>query len=221
MSLIKKVADNANQQSWSHQFRSKRFQFFLSLIADLPRPLRILDIGGTHAFWKAMGFNEDQVFITILNLTEQPVTGNNFSSVAGNALQLDFPDQSFDIVFSNSVIEHLFTRENQIKMAAEVQRVGKYYFIQTPNYWFPLEPHWLFPFFQFLPISFRVWLTQHFNLGHIAKRITKEAAQQQVQEIQLLTKAELQSLFPTAQLYAEPLLFWNKSFVAHNFLLQQ
>jgi SAM-dependent methyltransferase len=221
MSLIKKVADNANQQSWSHQFRSKRFHLFLSFINQLPRPLRILDIGGTLAFWNAMGFNEEQVSITLLNLTEEPVTGDQYFSVAGNATQLDFPNQSFDIVFSNSVIEHLFTEENQIKMAAEVQRVGKYYFIQTPNYWFPLEPHWLFPFFQFLPFSLRVWLTQHFSLGHIPKCNTKEAAQHQVHEIQLLTKAQFQSLFPSATIYAEPLLFWDKSFVAHNFLLNQ
>lgn len=221
MNLIKKVADNANQASWSHQFRSKRFQLFLSFINQLPRPLRILDIGGTLAFWKAMGFNDEQVSITLLNLTEQPVFGNHFFSVAGDATQLNFPNQSFDIVFSNSVIEHLFTEENQIKMAAEVQRVGKYYFIQTPNFWFPLEPHWLFPFFQFLPFSFRVWLTQHFTLGHIPKCATKEAAQLQVREIQLLTKAQLQALFPTATIYAEPLLIWNKSFVAHNFLLNQ
>ena len=221
MNLIKKVADNANQKSWSHQFRSKRFELFLSFINELPRPLRILDIGGTLAFWKAMGFNEEQVSITLLNLTEQPVSGNHFLSVAGDATQLNFPNQSFDIVFSNSVIEHLFTEENQIKMAAEVQRVGKYYFIQTPNYWFPLEPHWLFPFFQFLPFSFRVWLTQHFSLGHIPKCISKDAAQLQVREIQLLSKAQLQKLFPTATIYAEPLLIWNKSFVAHNFLLNQ
>jgi SAM-dependent methyltransferase len=221
MNLIKKVADNANQKSWSHQFRSKRFELFLSFINELPRPLRILDIGGTLAFWKAMGFNEEQVSITLLNLTEQPVSGDHFLSVAGDATQLNFPNQSFDIVFSNSVIEHLFSKENQIKMAAEVQRVGKYYFIQTPNYWFPLEPHWLFPFFQFLPFSFRVWLTQYFSLGHIPKCTSKEAAQLQVREIQLLTKAQLQSLFPTATIYAEPLLIWNKSFVAHNFLLNQ
>lgn len=221
MNLIKKVADNANQKSWSHQFRSKRFELFLSFINELPRPLRILDIGGTLAFWKAMGFNEEQVSITLLNLTEQPVSGNHFLSVAGDATQLNFPNQSFDIIFSNSVIEHLFTEENQIKMAAEVQRVGKYYFIQTPNFWFPLEPHWLFPFFQFLPFSFRVWLTQHFSLGHIPKCTSKEAAQLQVREIQLLTKAQLQTLFPTAIIYAEPLLIWNKSFVAHNFLLNQ
>jgi len=221
MNLIKKVADNANQKSWSHQFRSKRFELFLSFINELPRPLRILDIGGTLAFWKAMGFNDEQVSITLLNLTEQPVSGDHFLSVAGDATQLNFPNQSFDIVFSNSVIEHLFTKENQIKMAAEVQRVGKNYFIQTPNFWFPLEPHWLFPFFQFLPFSFRVWLTQHFSLGHIHKCTSKEAAQLQVREIQLLTKAQLQSLFPTATIYSEPLLIWNKSFVAHNFLLNQ
>ncbi|MBC8844888.1 class I SAM-dependent methyltransferase, partial [Escherichia coli] len=71
----------------------------------------------------------------------------------------EIDDQQFDIVFSNSVIEHLYTWENQEKMAKEVLRVGKYHFIQTPNYWFPIEPHWVFPFFQFLPKSIRIRLT--------------------------------------------------------------
>lgn len=66
----------------------------------------------------------------------------------GDATNLSqYSDKSFDIVFSNSVIEHLYTKENQISMAKEVNRVGKNYFIQTPNYWFPIEPHWVFPSF--------------------------------------------------------------------------
>lgn len=214
MKFIERVADNQNKESLSHQFRQKRFRLFLSKIASLPKPISILDIGGTLAFWENMGFSEEGVTITLLNLSEQPITQPGFESVVGDATQLPYPDQSFDMVFSNSVIEHLYTKEQQQRMATEVQRVGKHYFIQTPNYWFPVEPHWVFPFFQFLPFFVRVFLTQHFSLGHIGKQPQSEDAKRQVREIRLLSKSEFQSLFPAAFIYAEPFLWFDKSFVA-------
>lgn len=214
MKFIERVADNQNKESLSHQFRKKRFQLFLSKIQSLPKPVSILDIGGTVAFWENMGFSEEGVTITLLNLKEQEITQPGFISVAGDATQLPYADQSFDMVFSNSVIEHLYTKEKQQQMAAEVQRVGKHFFIQTPNYWFPVEPHWVFPFFQFLPFSVRVFLTQHFSLGHIAKQPLPEDAKRQVREIKLLSKREFQSLFPAALIYTERFLLMGKSFVA-------
>ena len=92
------------------------------------------------------------VEITLLNLTLVETDLPNVISIAGDATDLsDFADKSFDIAFSNSVIEHLFSFQNQQKMALEAQRVSRYHFIQTPNFWFPIEPHWVFPCFQFLP----------------------------------------------------------------------
>ncbi len=215
--IIKKIADNNNPASLSHKLRTKRFEFFLSLINHLPRPLSILDIGGTTAFWEAMDFNNEGVSITLLNLSAQPIDRKGFISVSGDATNLQYPNQSFDIVFSNSVIEHLFDRESQQKMAAEIQRVGKYYFIQTPNFWFPIEPHWVFPFFQYLPFPVRVFLTQHLTLGHIQKIRNKEDAEKQVAEIKLLSLREMQSLFPLANIHREKFFFLNKSFVAYKF----
>jgi hypothetical protein len=137
-------------------------------------------------------------------------------SVAGDATNLHlFADQSFDLVFSNSVIEHLFTWENQQKMATEVQRVSKRFFIQTPNYWFPVEPHWVFPLFQYLPFSLRVFLTQHFSLGHIQKSLSKREAIEQVREIRLLSLREMKQLFPDAKIYAEKFVGLDKSFIAY------
>lgn len=214
MKFIERVADNQNKASLSHQFRQKRFGLFLSKISLLPRPISILDIGGTLAFWENMGFSEEGVTITLLNLAEQEITKPGFVSVAGDATQLPYPDQSFDMVFSNSVIEHLYTKEQQQKMASEVQRVGKHYFIQTPNYWFPIEPHWVFPFFQYFPFRVRVFLTQYFSLGHIPRQPLYADAERQVKEIRLLSKREFQSLFPSAVIYAEPFLWMEKSFVA-------
>jgi len=132
-------------------------------------------------------------------------------------LLVRYKDNEFDIVFSNSVIEHLFTWENQIKMANEIRRVGKCYYVQTPNYFFPVEPHWMFPLFQFLPQNIKVFLTENFTLGHQEKTKDRVKAIERVDEIRLLTKKEIQYLFPEAKIYNEQFIGLTKSFTAYYF----
>jgi hypothetical protein len=202
----------------SQYFREKRFQFFLSLTRDLPRPLKILDIGGTQYFWEKMNYTkEPDIHFTLVNLYPQEAPGKNFTCVVGDATSLPFKDKEFDIVFSNSVIEHLFTKENQEKMASEIRRVGKNYFVQTPNLYFPIEPHWLFPLFQFLPFSLRVFMTQHFDIGGYPKTNNREAAVTRVKEVRLLTKREMKKMFPEGGYYKEEFFFMTKSIIMYYF----
>lgn len=100
-------------------------------------------------------------------------------------------------------------------MAAEVQRVGKNYYIQTPNYWFPIEPHFVFPFFQFLPKSVRIHLLMNFNLGNFRKFEYKNQAANIVDEIKLLSSKELKLLFPSSKLYREKIFGLTKSMTAY------
>jgi hypothetical protein len=218
MSLIHKIADNTSRQSLAHSMRSKRFQYFKRLLQRLDKPITILDIGGTQEYWVNMGFDDPCIRITLLNLTAEETTSPNFSSVIGNATDLsNYADKSFDIVYSNSVIEHLFTKENQKKMADQVMRVGKYHFIQTPSYYFPLEPHFLFPGFQFLSKPIRTSLIRNFNLGHIPRKHSKNDARLIVDEIRLLTINEMKELFPQSFIWKEKFGGLVKSIVAHNF----
>lgn len=215
------LLDPNNSKSLNQKFREKRFAFFRSLLDRIHSntPIEVLDIGGTQSYWESMNFTENnKVNITLLNLYLTPVKYKNFSSIIGDACDLsNFRDNHFDVIFSNSVIEHLFTRENQIKMANEIRRVGKYYYIQTPNYYFPIEPHWLFPFFQFLPFKVRVILTKNFNLGHYKKSKTQEAAIQRVNEVQLLTEKEMKNLFPEGKVYREKFFGLIKSVTMYKF----
>ena len=214
--MFKRIADNREEQSFAVQFRRKRFAFFQSLLSQLPRPVHILDIGGTENYWKTMGLNaEDQVYITLLNLTSDNVILPHVTSIVGDARNIKAEDDGFDIVFSNSVIEHVGDYEDQLQMANEVRRVGKRFFVQTPNKYFPLEPHFLFPFFQFLPISIRVWLLQNFNLGWFARTPDKGKAKEIVESIRLLGKREFSALFPNAAIYEEKIFGMTKSFVAY------
>jgi ubiquinone/menaquinone biosynthesis C-methylase UbiE len=213
--MLKKAANNQNEQSLAVRLRRKRFAFFQSLLDGLERPVHILDIGGTEDYWKMMKLDmQKDVFITLLNLTQETTALPNVKSIAGDARRLRFADLSFDVVYSNSVIEHVGSRLDQEQMAAEVRRVGKRYFIQTPNKNFPLEPHFLFPFFQFLPHKLRIVLLQNFNLGWFPKIADAAKAKEIVESIVLLNRKEFASMFPSASIYDEKLLGMTKSFVA-------
>jgi len=214
--LIKRVTENKDPSSLTSKLRRRRFSLFLSLLSKVEKPLSILDVGGTQRFWEVMNFSAVHgIRFVLLNVTQPRASLPNFSSVVGDARSLSFPDRSFDIVFSNSVIEHLNRFEDQIKMAQEVRRVGKRYFVQTPNKYFPLEPHFVFPFFQFLPIEIRIWLLRHFALGRFNRVSDYQKAKGYAQSIRLLGKNELLRLFPDADLFEEKFSGITKSFVVY------
>jgi hypothetical protein len=214
--MLRALADNRDPRSLAGRLRRQRFTLFESLISRVPRPLRILDVGGTQQFWQVMGFaGAERIEVTILNLTPEPVSLPNFIGVTGDARDLHFGDASFDVVFSNSVIEHVGGYHDQCRMAREVKRVGARYFLQTPNRYFPIEPHFLLPCFQFLPVPARVWLLQHFSLGWRSRTRDAKEARASVESVRLLSKAELMALFPEATLFKERVMGLTKSFVVY------
>lgn len=197
--------------------RKKRLRLFQSLIEQLPKPARILDVGGTQQLWEYMELCDNSaVHIVLLNLKEEPTTCTNIRSVIADARDMSqFSDREFDAVFSNSVIEHVGDYDDQRRMANEVMRLSKRYFVQTPNYYFPLEPHFLLPFFQFLPMQMRAWLALHANPGWY-KVSSRQEALELVRSIQLLRKQELLDLFPNATLFEEKFLGLTKSFIVYS-----
>ena len=220
--LPKVVYDNQRTDSLVSSLRRKRFAFFKSLISSVPGNLNILDIGGTVEFWVKSGFLADllqikNITIALLNIEDYQSNHPNIKTAVGDATNLSqFRDEEFDIVFSNSVIEHLFTYDNQVLMANEIKRIGKRYFIQTPNKYFPIEPHFQFPLFQFLPLSMKVNLVRNFQLGWRKKADSKEKAVEIVTEIRLLDKKELQSLFSNCKIYKEYFFGLTKSLTAYD-----
>lgn len=217
MRILRKLADSRDPNSFAMRLRRKRFALFGSLLARIPRPLAILDLGGEQVFWERMGIaGDEQIRFVILNLFQEPVTRPNFASLAGDARDLGrYRDGQFDVVFSNSVIEHVGSYEQQERMAREVRRVGKRYFLQTPNRYFPIEPHFLFPLFQFLPLRVQVFLVMHLNLTYAQKKWTREEAEAVCREVRLLNRKELEAMFPGAKVYRERFLGLTKSLVVY------
>jgi hypothetical protein len=205
-STFTKFADNVrNPKSLSNRLRAKRFQAFEEFVAKMPRPIRVLDVGGENSYWEKRGWaDRGDVQITILNVFQQEKRNANITPVVGDATNLhQFADSSFDIVFSNSVIEHLFTFENQARMAAEVRRVGKAFWVQTPNFWFPMEPHFLIPCWQWMPTNVRVALLRRWRCGWHERCPDRDRAKELVTEVRLMTAKELKVLFPAAKVIPE------------------
>ncbi len=213
--LLRRLTDHTRPDSAAAQFRIRRFNVFSALIERLPRPVRILDLGGDVQFWTAGARADlDKVELTVLNLQHQPGDTSKIRKIQADARYLPFQiDCGFDVVFSNSVIEHVGTFEDQQRMAAEIQRIGKHYFVQTPSKWFPLEPHFLFPAFQFLPFSWRVWIAAHYRGGWYCHPGDPAAARKEVASIRLLSRRECRRLFPGAEIRTERLFGLAKSYI--------
>src|SRR5205823_14856825 len=121
--------------------------------------------------------------------------------VIGDARSMPFADHEFDVVWCNSLIEHVEPAD-RARVAAEIRRVAARWWVQTPNRWFPIEPHVLLPLFQFLPRTLRRRLWRFGVSG------------EPFHDIPLLGRRELQALFPESRIVRERAGPLTKSLVA-------
>jgi len=187
--------------------------------------LKVLDIGGSGIFWQMNArYLPDGLFssIDVMNLPPHVQEAGLAANISlrffeGNALDPgSYPRDHYDLVHSNSVLEHVGSLKNQKVMAEAIRNGGTYYWVQTPAKHFPLEPHFYFPFFTFLPLSVRTCLHQNFSLGHMGKQPDWLEARIACEETRLLTRRELASMFPDGKVLNERLLGLVKSRVVTN-----
>lgn len=174
----------------------------------------LLDVGGSPYFWQLCQERGVPVpHITILNLGPAPrELPPDTQWVTADARSLPFMDRSFDYVFSNSVIEHVGNEDSQLKMAQEVRRVGRNYFVQTPDPRFPVEPHLLTPFIHWLPPRLYARLVPGFTFRHCLNGSPADDAEQL--GIRLLGKNQMKTLFPDGKIIVETAAGWPKSLIA-------
>lgn len=184
-------------------------------IMEIKPGTRVLDLGGTTGIWEHVSVPLD---ITILNLPEVRIDSvpsaatsiHTFHHVDGDACNVhQFPDRSFDLVFSNSVIEHVGPCEKQEAFAREAVRLGTSYWVQTPSAWFPIEAHSGLPFYWFYPEWLRAWLLQR-SQKKLPKWWTEYIAGTRV-----LSRKRMAELFPNARIHRELLFGLTKSYVAY------
>ncbi len=219
--IVKKLRSSARQR------RKKVFHANFSVNKEI----KILDLGsedGTHIneLLKGFDFNPENIFIADINLSplEAGEEKYGFNKVLiPESGRLPFDDSYFDVVFCSSVIEHVtankkdimsgitsseFTniaRKRQDEFASEIKRLGKSYFVQTPNKYFLIESHSWLPFLGHLPRFMQVGILKITNKFWVKKTHP---------DWLLLTYSDLKKLFPDAKISCEKWFFLNKSFIA-------
>jgi hypothetical protein len=199
-------------QRW---FRPRRVRLLFKLL-NVTENTRVLDMGGGAIFWDlaaSLGLQIPQV--TVLNIRPAGDQERPFLKwIQGDARATQFDDRSFDLVFSNSLIEHLGDLKSQAKFALEVQRLAPNYFVQTPDRRFPIEPHLLAPFVHWLPDGVRRRAIRNFSVWGLLNRPSSEKCEELVREIRLLSGSQMKELFPHANLVTERFMGLPKSVIA-------
>ncbi len=197
------------------RFRRRRMRLFCRTLG-IDEQTRVLDVGGTALNW-LLAERRPPVTLANLPMGIQPA-GEGFTTVAASGCQLPFRDRSFDVVFSNSVIEHIGGEDERRRFAAEIRRVGRRYWVQTPNRRFPIEPHLWTPFLHFLPRAIQRAVARWGTVWELLERPSADRREFYVEhylrDIRLLDAKELQRLFPEAVILRERFLGMTKSLVA-------
>jgi hypothetical protein len=198
-------------RSMSGQIRGRRWEMLTGRFPELA-DMHVLDIGGMSAFWRTAPVRPAHV--TLVNLAAEAVPEPWITSLAGDACALPDGLPETDMAFSNSVIEHVGGHFRQQQFAAQLRAAAPRYWMQTPYRYFPMEPHFLAPGLQFLPIAARVRYAQAWPFGNYAPIPQRDRALRATLQIDLLSVTQVTHLFPDAEVLRERIGPLVKSLVA-------
>ena len=135
--------------------------------------------------------------------------------LVGDGRNLPSADQSYDIAYSNSVIEHVGSWEEQQLFAREMRRVGKKLWCQTPAWECPIEPHYMAPFLHWLPRSIQRKIIRPLTPWGWLSKPPPEHVEFMVSTTRLLSYRELKLWFPDCTIIVEKMLWLiPKSYIA-------
>ncbi|MFY2859131.1 methyltransferase domain-containing protein [Mycobacterium sp. THU-M104] len=206
------VTDVNSRRSLSGRARTRRWRHLLEFFPAFAE-MRVLDLGGTPESWRLAPVRPASV--TTVNLLAPDSVTEGVIAIQGDAC--DPPravaQDRFDLVYSNSVLEHVGGHTQRQRFADNVHALADRHWVQTPYRYFPIEPHWLFPGMQWLPYEARVQVSMRWNRGHV-RTYTREDAQEQVDEIDLIGISQMRRYFPTSAIWYERFVGLIKSLVA-------
>jgi len=178
------------------RFRPARMKKFTDMF-NVTDKHKIIDLGGSETNWT---YIEQKPTVLAANIHYDEEFLDNVEIRRMDATALPLKDNCMDIAFSNSVIEHVGDWEAQKAFAIEARRVAPNYYIQTPNRWFFMEPHFLCPLVHLLPRPLYRKLLPFFSVWYWITRPSKDKVDAMFEEIKMLSKSEMQELFPDGEI---------------------
>jgi hypothetical protein len=194
------------------RFRRRRWARVLEAFPDLSTS-RVLDLGGELGSWDTAPVTPRCV--TVVNPLVPDAERPGFRSVRGDGCDLPgwLREETFDLVFSNSVLEHVGGADRRRAFARTVQEMAPRHWIQTPYRYFPVEPHWLVPGMAWLPLRARAAISRTWPFGFPRER-DQDSSVSDCLSVDLLTRTEMRYLFPASTQERERFLGLTKSLIA-------
>ncbi len=200
-----------DENSASVGFRARRWTDFASTFPDLSEYV-VLDLGGDARSWRLSGLRPKEV--VLLNTFAQEPQEPWMRALEGDGCDLPAGLPEVDLVFSNSVIEHVGGHWRRERFASNVRQLAARHWVQTPYRYFPIEPHYLIPFAQQLPLPLRTRLIKAWPVGHFREHDDFAELLSAVMQHELLTRAEMRHYFPGSELRHERFAGLTKSLIA-------
>ena len=196
-------------------FRPRRMRVLKTMLPQLGDPgTTVLDLGGTAQWWADVRPGTRRItIVNVDNGLEPAVRAAGYDFICADACRLPFADQQFDVVVSNSVIEHVGNAERQAEFAAEMRRCGRAVYLQTPNFWFPVEPHLVTIGLHWLPIALQRRAIRWFSVWGLVAKPRQAQVDQFIASTRLVRPSEIVAWFPDCQPADERILGAIKSFV--------
>ncbi len=216
------MAGKVGEEHWGAQtsYRAKRLKRFVEMadaILKRQETCRVIDLGGNRDYWLDLEpvWAGRKLSFVLVNLQPERLDDARFEAIQGDCRNMSaFADMSFDIVHSNSLLEHVGRWKDMVATAGEIRRLAPHYFVQTPNYWFPMEPHFRSLFFHWLPEPMRIAKVMRRGLGAFPKAETVDDAARFIEDSNLLDVRRFMHLFPDGRLERERVFGLTKSLIA-------
>jgi hypothetical protein len=202
-----------NQDSWSARRRAARWTCLYQTFPDLEQ-MSVIDLGGDPSTWVGSPIHPEHVHV--VNIEPLPVDGPDWLEVDhGDACALPerIASRRCDLVFSNSVMEHVGGHERRLRFAEAVHQLAPAHWVQTPYRYFPMEPHWIAPGMQHLPVRVRAALARRWPLAHVKSADLRDALTG-VLWTELIDRSQMRYYFPDSTIRAERWLGLTKSLIA-------
>jgi len=199
--------------------RRRKLELFNRIIMPTER-MKVLDVGAEADPSGVSGLQFIKFYpwknkISAINISPEHISCieqfyPEIKAVVGDACELPWPDNYFDAVYSNAVIEHLGSIEKQKEMASEIMRVGKQWFVTTPNRWYPFEFHMRLPLVTWLPGNGYLWAGRIVTYNHVKRKYTFGSKRN---DLRLMTARELKDCFPGSRIIKQRVTFMAETLI--------